>query len=37
LVYAAAKSANAPPLFIGDDFTHTDIISALDDPRPTTR
>jgi uncharacterized protein with PIN domain len=37
LVYAATKSANAPPLFIGGDSTHTDIISVLDDLRPTTR
>lgn len=37
LVYAAAKAADAQLLFIGDDFTHTDIISALDDPRPATR
>ncbi len=27
--YALAKSLNAPLLFIGDDFTHTDIRSAL--------
>lgn len=37
LVYAAAKSVNAPVLFIGDDFSRTDIASVLDDPRPTTR
>ncbi len=27
--YALAKSRNLPLLFIGNDFTHTDIISAL--------
>jgi ribonuclease VapC len=37
LVYAAAKVADAPLLFIGDDFSRTDIASELDDPRPTTR
>jgi ribonuclease VapC len=37
LVYAAAKLADAPLLFIGDDFSRTDIASVLDDPRPTTR
>jgi ribonuclease VapC len=37
LVYAAAKSVAAPLLFIGDDFTHTDIAGMLDDPRPTAR
>lgn len=36
LVYAAARSGAQPLLFIGDDFTHTDIASVLDDPRPTT-
>jgi ribonuclease VapC len=35
LVYAAAQAAAAPLLFIGDDFTRTDIASVLDDPRPT--
>lgn len=35
LVYAAAKVSNQPLLFIGDDFTHTDITSVLNDPRPT--
>jgi ribonuclease VapC len=35
LVYAAARTANAPLLFIGDDFSHTDIESVLHDPRPT--
>ena len=34
LVYAAAKAAGAPLLFIGDDFRHTDIASVLHDPRP---
>jgi ribonuclease VapC len=37
LVYATAKSTSAPLLFIGDDFSRTDIASVLDDPRPTTR
>ena len=27
--YALAKSLNAPLLFVGDDFVHTDITSAL--------
>ncbi len=27
--YAMAKSMNAPLLFVGDDFTHTDITSAM--------
>jgi ribonuclease VapC len=27
--YALAKTRNLPLLFIGDDFTHTDIVSAL--------
>jgi ribonuclease VapC len=27
--YALAKVRNLPLLFIGDDFTHTDIVSAL--------
>lgn len=35
LIYAAAKSSDVPLLFIGDDFTQTDIASVLDDPRPT--
>jgi ribonuclease VapC len=35
LVYAAAMSVGAPLLFIGDDFTRTDVASVLDDPRPT--
>lgn len=34
LIYAAAKINDAPLLFIGNDFTHTDIKSALADPRP---
>lgn len=34
IVYAAARSADAPLLFIGDDFMHTDIVSVLDDPKP---
>ena len=35
LIYAAAKAADAPLLFIGDDFTRADIASVLDDPHPT--
>jgi ribonuclease VapC len=27
--YALAKARNLPLLYVGDDFTHTDIISAL--------
>ena len=27
--YALAKARNLPLLFVGDDFTHTDIVSAL--------
>ena len=27
--YALARARNLPLLFIGDDFTHTDIVSAL--------
>jgi len=34
LIYAAAKVAGAPLLYLGDDFSHTDIESVLDDPRP---
>ena len=29
LAYAVAKSLDAPPLYKGDDFIHTDIGSAL--------
>jgi ribonuclease VapC len=36
-VYAAAKQASQPLLFIGADFIHTDIVSVLDDPRPLRR
>lgn len=32
--YAMAKSLNVPLLFIGNDFIHTDIESALPDPCP---
>lgn len=35
LIYAAARAADAPLLFIGDDFSRTDVASVLDDPRPT--
>lgn len=34
LVYGAAKAAGLPLLFIGDDFTHTDVQSVLVDPSP---
>ena len=34
LVYGAAKAAGLPLLFIGDDFTHTDLQSVLVDPSP---
>lgn len=34
-VYGAARSADLPLLFIGDDFTHTDLVSVLPDPRPS--
>jgi ribonuclease VapC len=27
--YALARTRNLPLLFVGDDFTHTDIASAL--------
>ena len=33
-VYGAARSEDLPLLFIGDDFTHTDLESVLLDPRP---
>jgi ribonuclease VapC len=33
-VYAHARARNEPLLFVGDDFTHTDLPSALPDPRP---
>lgn len=36
VVYASARANNAPLLFLGDDFTQTDIASVLDDPRPTS-
>lgn len=29
LVYAAAKYRDLPLLFVGNDFTHTDVTSAL--------
>lgn len=35
VIYASAKLANTPLLFLGDDFSQTDIASALADPRPT--
>lgn len=34
-VYGAARSVDLPLLFIGDDFTHTDLVSVLPDPRPS--
>ncbi|MCM0020815.1 MAG: type II toxin-antitoxin system VapC family toxin [Tagaea sp.] len=36
-IYAAAKAAGMPLLFIGDDFPHTDITSALGNARPMSR
>ena len=33
--YAVAREYRFPILFIGEDFTHTDLKSALADPRPT--
>lgn len=35
-VYAHAQARDEPLLFVGDDFTHTDIRGALLDPRPRT-
>ena len=32
--YALAKELDEPLLFIGNDFIHTDLASALEDPRP---
>jgi ribonuclease VapC len=37
LSYAAAKCAGMPLMFVGDDFSKTDMTSALPDPAPTTR
>jgi ribonuclease VapC len=37
LSYAAAKGAGLPLLFVGDEFSKTDLTSALPDPAPTTR
>jgi ribonuclease VapC len=37
LSYAAAKGAGLPLLFLGDDFTKTDVSSVLGDPAPATR
>jgi ribonuclease VapC len=34
MAYAAAKTYNMPLLFIGNDFSQTDIKSALSNPRP---
>jgi len=33
-VYAHAQARGEALLFVGDDFTHTDVPSALLDPRP---
>jgi ribonuclease VapC len=33
-VYAHAQARDEALLFVGDDFTHTDVRSALLDPRP---
>jgi len=30
--YALAMAFNEPLLFIGDDFTHTDVVSAMEHP-----
>jgi ribonuclease VapC len=35
LAYACARAYRDPLLFVGNDFTHTDIESVLDDPTPT--
>ena len=32
--YAHAQARGEALLFVGDDFTHTDVPSALLDPRP---
>jgi ribonuclease VapC len=37
MIYAAARLAGASLLFIGDDFSRTDIASVLEDPRPRRR
>lgn len=37
LIYASAKATNEALLFIGDEFSRTDVESVLDDPRPTRR
>jgi ribonuclease VapC len=37
LSYAAAKGAGLPLLFLGDDFTKTDVTSVLGDPAPRKR
>jgi ribonuclease VapC len=37
LSYAAAKGAGLPLLFLGDDFTNTDVPSVLSDPAPRKR
>jgi ribonuclease VapC len=37
LSYAAAKDAGLPLLFLGDDFTKTDVPSVLSDPAPRKR
>jgi ribonuclease VapC len=36
LIYASARANNAPLLFLGDDFSQTDIATAPDAPRPTS-
>ena len=37
LSYAAAKGTGMPLLFVGDDFTKTDVPGVLDDPSPMSR
>jgi ribonuclease VapC len=36
-VYAAARLAGQPLLFLGSDFIQTDLLSVLEDPRPLRR
>lgn len=34
LSYGCARGCGAAILYVGDDFSHTDIVSALADPKP---
>jgi ribonuclease VapC len=34
MAYACARAYRDPLLFVGNDFTHTDVESVLDDPTP---